>query len=312
MPSEWLLIDGSSLIFRAYYGALASARASRTDANPVGGFLDRLARLVADRRPRRLVIADDSAWRPQWRVDLIADYKAHRVAEPVPPGLMTHLPVITQLLEHIGIDVVGVADYEAEDVIATLTRLAPGTVDIASGDRDLFALVEDPRVRVLYPERSGLAVIDETEITRRYAIPGRRYADFAILRGDPSDGLPGLRGVGAVTAAAMIRRHGDIAGVLRDRPLRPADREYLANETPTRPTSPPSGHSPHTTTQRAPSTGSSRLSPASRRIGRETRRPVSRPLLASAAGLASLGIRFGRAATRRISDAMGLGGSIAG
>ena len=82
-------------------------------------------------------------------------------------------------------------------------------------------------MRVLYPERSGLAVIDETEITRRYAIPGRRYADFAILRGDPSDGLPGLKGVGAVTAAAMIRRHGDIAGVLRDRPLRPADREYL-------------------------------------------------------------------------------------
>jgi 5'-3' exonuclease len=227
MPCEWLLIDGSSLIFRAYYGASASARGSRTDANPVGGFLDRLARLVADRRPRRLVIADDWAWRPQWRVDLISDYKAHRVAEPVPPGLTTLLPVITQLLEHIGIDVVGVADYEAEDVIATLTRLAAGTVEIASGDRDLFALVEDPRVRVLYPERSGLAVIDETEITRRYGIPGRRYADFAILRGDPSDGLPGLKGVGAVTAAAMIRRHGDIAGVLRDRPLRPADREYL-------------------------------------------------------------------------------------
>ena len=126
------------------------------------------------------MIAEDCAWRPQWRVDLITDYKAHRVAEPVPAGLVAHLSVITQLLEHIGIDVVGVADYEAEDVIATLTRLAAGAVEIASGGRDLFALVEDPRVRVLYPERSGLAVIDETEITRRYAIPGRRYADFAI------------------------------------------------------------------------------------------------------------------------------------
>jgi 5'-3' exonuclease len=227
MACEWLLIDGSSLIFRAYYGALARARVSGTDGNAIGGFLDRLARLVADRRPRRLVIAEDWAWRPQWRVELIADYKAHRVAEPVPPGLVADLPVISQLLEHIGIDVVGVADYEAEDVIATLTRLAPGTVEIASGDRDLFALVQDPRVRVLYPERTGLAVIDEAEITRRYAIPGRRYADFAILRGDPSDGLPGLKGVGAVTAAAMIRRHGDIAGVLRDRALRDADREYL-------------------------------------------------------------------------------------
>jgi 5'-3' exonuclease len=227
MPCEWLLIDGSSLIFRAYYGTLASARVSGTDGNAIGGFLDRLARLVADRRPRRLVIAEDWAWRPQWRVDLIADYKAHRVSEPVPPGLVPDLPVITQLLAHVGIDVVGVADHEAEDVIATLTRLAPDTIEIASGDRDLFALVEDPRVRVLYPERSGLTVIDETEITRRYAIPGRRYADFATLRGDPSDGLPGLKGVGAVTAAAMIRRHGDITGVLRDRSLRAPDREYL-------------------------------------------------------------------------------------
>ena len=227
MACEWLLIDGSSLIFRAYYGALARARVSGSSGNAIGGFLDRLARLVTDRRPRRLAIAEDSAWRPQWRVDLIMDYKAHRVSEPVPPGLVAHLPVITQLLEYIGIDVVGVADHEAEDVIATLTRLAPGTVEIASGDRDLFALVEDPRVRVLYPGRTGLAVIDETEITRRYAIPGRRYADFAILRGDPSDGLPGLKGVGAVTAAAMIRRHGDIAGVMRDRPLRAADQEYL-------------------------------------------------------------------------------------
>jgi 5'-3' exonuclease len=228
MACEWLLIDGSSLIFRAYYGAQARARVSGADGgNAIGGFLDRLARLVTDRRPRRLVIAEDQDWRPGWRVDLVSGYKAHRVSEPVPPGLVPHLPVIDQLLEHIGVDVVGVADYEAEDVIATLTRLAPGSVEIASGDRDLFALVEDPRVRVLYPERAGLAVIDEAEITRRYGIPGRRYADFAILRGDPSDGLPGLKGVGAVTAAAMVRRHGDIAGVLRDRPLRAADREYL-------------------------------------------------------------------------------------
>lgn len=112
-------------------------------------------------------------------------------------------------------------------MIATWCRLAPGTIEIASGDRDLFALVEDPRVRVLYPERAGLTVIDEAEVTRRYGVPGRRYADFAILRGDPSDGLPGLRGVGAVTAAGMIRRHGDIAGILRERELRDADREYL-------------------------------------------------------------------------------------
>jgi 5'-3' exonuclease len=172
-------------------------------------------------------VADDADWRPQWRVEQLASYKEHRTAEPVPPGLAPQIPVIDGVLRAIGIDVIGVPGYEAEDVIATLAGQISGTVEIASGDRDLFALVEDPRVRVLYPEKSGLTVIDEAEITRRYEIPGRRYAAFAILRGDPSDGLPGLRGVGAVGAAAMIRRYGDIAGILRERGLRPADREYL-------------------------------------------------------------------------------------
>ena len=225
---DWLLIDGSSFIFRAYYGAGADVRGpDGLQVNAIRSFLERLARLIAQRQPRHLVVADDRAWRPQWRVELIPTYKSHRVAEPVPAGLEPQIPVIHQLLERIGIDVVGVEEHEAEDVIATLAKLAAGTVEIASGDRDLFALVENPRVRVLYPEKSGLAVIDEDEVTRRYGIPGRRYADFAILRGDPSDGLPGLKGVGSVTAAGMIRRHGDIGAVLRERALRDPDRQYL-------------------------------------------------------------------------------------
>jgi 5'-3' exonuclease len=225
---DWLLVDGSSLIFRAYYGVPATARSpDGLQVNAIRGFLERLGRLIVQRQPRHLVVADDWAWRPGWRVDLIPTYKSHRVAEPVPAGLAPQIPVIHDLLERIGIDMAGMADHEAEDVIATLSKLAPGTVEIASGDRDLFALVENPRVRVLYPEKSGLAVIDEDEVTRRYGIPGRRYADFAILRGDPSDGLPGLKGVGSVTAAGMIRRYGDIAGVLREKPLSDADRAYL-------------------------------------------------------------------------------------
>jgi 5'-3' exonuclease len=225
---DWLLVDGSSMIFRAFYGVPAGDPGpDGFHVNAVRGFLERLARLIAQRRPRHLAVADDEDWRPDWRVDLIPTYKSHRVAEPVPPGLEPQLPVIRDLMAAIGVEMVGVADHEAEDVIATWTRLAPGTIEIASGDRDLFALVETPRVCVLYPERAGLAVIDEDEVTRRYDIPGRRYADFAILRGDPSDGLPGLRGVGAVTAGGMIRRHGDIAGVLRDRQFRDFDREYL-------------------------------------------------------------------------------------
>lgn len=229
MACDWLLIDGSSWTFRAYYGVPATVRApGGLQVNAIQGFLETLGRLIARRRPRHVAVADDEAWRPAWRVNLIPTYKSHRVAEPVPAGLAPQIPVIRDLLESIGIDMVGVADHEAEDVIATWCRLAPGSVEIASGDRDLFALVEDPRVRILYPEKSGLAVIDEDEVTRRYDVPGRRYADFAILRGDPSDGLPGLKGVGKVTAAEMIRRYGDIAGVLRDRPLRDADRDYLA------------------------------------------------------------------------------------
>jgi len=228
MSCDWLLVDGSSMIFRAYYGVPAGEPGpDGFHVNAIRGFLERLARLIAQRRPRHLAIADDEDWRPDWRVGLIPTYKSQRVAEPVPPGLEPQLPVIRDLMAAIGIDMLGVADHEAEDVIATWSRLAPGTIEIASGDRDLFALVENPRVSVLYPEKGGLAVIDEEAVTRRYDIPGRRYADFAILRGDPSDGLPGLRGVGAVTAAGMIRRHGDIAGVLREREFRDADREYL-------------------------------------------------------------------------------------
>jgi 5'-3' exonuclease len=160
-------------------------------------------------------------------VDLIPTYKAHRTAEPIPPDLEPQMPVIHHFLDAIGIPFVGTPGYEAEDVISTWTTLTPGTVEIVSGDRDLFALIEDPRVVVLYPEKGGLAAVDEAEVTRRYGIPGRSYADYAVLRGDPSDGLPGLKGVGAVTAAGLIRKHGDIATVARDGSLSESARDYL-------------------------------------------------------------------------------------
>jgi 5'-3' exonuclease len=228
MTCDWLMIDGPSLIFRSYYGARSrDAPAGGAAPNAVPGFLDRLAGVVARRRPRHIVIAEDRSWRPPWRVELIPTYKAHRVSEPVPPGLAPQIPVIEEILAAVGIDVAGADDHEAEDVIASLAGQVAGSVEILSGDRDLFALVEEARVRILYPEKGGYAVIDEDEVTRRYDIPGRRYADFAILRGDPSDGLPGLRGVGGVGAAAMIRRHGSIEAVLRERAFGPADRDYL-------------------------------------------------------------------------------------
>jgi 5'-3' exonuclease len=229
VATDWLLIDGSSLIFRAYHGVPQSVRApDGRVVNAVRGFLETLTRLLTTRRPRHLAVAADTDWRPAWRVELIPGYKAHRVAEPIPPGLIPQMPIIEELLAAVGVDFVGSPGFEAEDVIATWTANIAQTVEIVSGDRDLFALIEDPRVRVLFPDKSGLALVDEGEVTRRYGIPGRRYADFAILRGDPSDGLPGLRGVGPAAAAQLIRRHGGVAEMLDETSLAEHDREYLA------------------------------------------------------------------------------------
>jgi len=228
MSRDWLFVDGSSLIFRAFYGVPKTVRSP--DGQPVNaarGFLETLTRLLGTRHPRHIAVASDADWRPEWRVALLPGYKAQRVAEPIPPALIPQMPVIDAFLAAIGIDALGVEGYEAEDVIATWTAKATGSVEIVSGDRDLFALVEDPRVTVLYPEKGGWAVVDEAEVTRRYSIPGRRYADFAMLRGDPSDGLPGLKGVGAVAAASMIRQYGGVAAILEAHRLSEHDQDYL-------------------------------------------------------------------------------------
>ena len=192
------------------------------------GFLNMLARLLTDRHPDGLAIAVDDDWRPAFRVDALPTYKAHRVSDepdPVAPQEEAGREVLTAL----GIAVVGAAGFEAEDVIATLAARARGRVDIVSGDRDLFALVRDPRVRVLYPLTgvTKLLEVDEAEITRRYGIPGRAYGDFALLRGDPSDGLPGVPGIGDKTAARLIAEHGSVAALLAAANLAPAIRARL-------------------------------------------------------------------------------------
>jgi 5'-3' exonuclease len=190
--------------------------------------MDRLATLIVDHRPARLAVASDEDWRPAWRVELIPEYKVHRVAEPIPPELAPQMPIIHDVLDAVGVDFVGVPDYEAEDVIATWTAKAAGaSVDIVSGDRDLFALIRDPDVRVLYPEKRGLTAIGEAEVKQRYGVPGSLYADFAILRGDPSDGLPGLSGVGDKKAADLVTRYGGLDGLLASGRLSDADREYV-------------------------------------------------------------------------------------
>jgi 5'-3' exonuclease len=222
------LIDGSSLIFRAFYGVPAGTLApDGRQINAIRGFVETLSRLLFNRRPARVAVASDEDWRPQRRVDLIATYKAHRVAEPIPPDLIPQMPVIESLLAAIGIDFVGGPGLEAEDVIASWVDQIDGRVEIVSGDRDLFALIRDPNIKVLYPEKGGLAEVDEAEVTRRYGIPGRLYADFAILRGDPSDGLPGLAGVGAKTAAALVTKYGGVEALIASGQLSQAACDYV-------------------------------------------------------------------------------------
>ncbi|MEU3355496.1 5'-3' exonuclease [Streptomyces sp. NPDC037389] len=245
-----MLLDTASLYFRAYFGVPESVKApDGTPVNAVRGLLDFIARLVQDHEPDDLVACMDFDWRPQWRVDLIPTYKAHRVAEEVeggpdeeetPDTLSPQVPVIESVLDAIGIARVGAVGYEADDVIGTLTGRAAGPVDIVTGDRDLFQLVDDARgVRVLYPVKGmgSLQAVDEAALREKYGVDGPGYADLALLRGDPSDGLPGVPGIGEKTAAKLLTSFGDLAGILAavEDPaakISPAQRKRLAEAGP--------------------------------------------------------------------------------
>lgn len=218
-----LLLDTPSLYFRAFHGVPETVTAADgTPVNAVRGLLDFIARLVRDFPPQRLVACLDADWRPAWRVSAVPAYKAHRLSpgggETVPPGLVPQVPVIEAVLDAVGLARVGVAAYEADDVIGTLATAYDGPVDVVTGDRDLFQLVRDDRpVRVLYTAARGVGnclVVDEAEVRSRYGIPGRGYAEFALLRGDPSDGLPGVPGVGEKSAAALVSRYGTVEAAL--------------------------------------------------------------------------------------------------
>jgi 5'-3' exonuclease len=218
-----LLVDAPSLYFRAYFGIPESAAKAPdgTPVNAVRGFLDMLATLVRTRRPDRLVCALDEDWRPAWRVELLPSYKRHRLSprggETVPDGLVPQIPMILAVLAALGIPAVGAAGYEADDVLGTLATREPGPTEVVSGDRDLYQLVDDEAgVRLLYCGRgvAKLDVCDDAAVRLRYGVPAAAYADFAALRGDPSDGLPGVPGVGEKTAARLVARYGGLAGIL--------------------------------------------------------------------------------------------------
>ncbi|MFI6071726.1 5'-3' exonuclease H3TH domain-containing protein [Actinoplanes sp. NPDC051343] len=218
-----LAVDAPSLYFRAFHGI--PEKAAQTSAgepvNAVRGFLDMLAQLIRTRHPDRVVCALDANWRPAWRVALVPSYKAHRVAhgdvEVIPPALEKQVPLLLEVLRAIGIPAFGVKGYEADDVLGTLAATQPGPVEVVSGDRDLFQLVDDERgTRLLYCGR-GVAKLEDADnalVEAKYGVPARWYADFAAMRGDASDGLPGVAGVGEKTAARLVARYGGVEEIL--------------------------------------------------------------------------------------------------
>ena len=225
-----MLLDSASLYFRAFFG-VPDQRSHPDDppTNAIRGFLDMIATLVERERPTHLVACWDDDWRPQWRVDAIPTYKSHRVSatsadgaiEESPEDLTPQVPVIVAALAAIGIARWGAEHYEADDVIGTLAARARGrlAVDIVTGDRDLFQLVDDAAaIRVLYTARGGVRdadIVNEAYLAERYGVSsGDRYADLAVLRGDSSDGLPGVRGIGEKTGASLLARYGDLAGLV--------------------------------------------------------------------------------------------------
>lgn len=221
-----MLLDTASLYFRAFFGVPDRAKApDGSSVNATRGLLDIIAKLVTLYRPSQLVACWDDDWRPQWRVDLIPSYKAHRVVEQiadapdveeVPDALQQQIPLIREVLGVLGVPIIGAAEHEADDVIGTLATRASLPVDIVTGDRDLFQLVDDGRdVRVIYTARgmSNLEIVTDETVVAKYGVLPSQYAEFATLRGDASDGLPGVKGVGEKTAATLLLSHGDLAGI---------------------------------------------------------------------------------------------------
>ncbi|TMG39709.1 MAG: 5'-3' exonuclease [Chloroflexi bacterium] len=231
MATKTLFVDAASLAYRAYHAVPEIRADDGTLVNAAYGFLNFMSRLVPDRKPSRMHVALDADWRPQFRVDAIPSYKSHRVAGPddPPDPVDPQMKIIVEMLEAFGISVAAAEGYEAEDVIATLVARTDDSVEIVTGDRDLFQLVRDPNVQVLYTLRgvTELAHVDEAWIHAKYGIPGDRYFDYAVLRGDPSDGLPGVRGIGEKTASDLVRKYGSLDAILAARDLSPTVRAKL-------------------------------------------------------------------------------------
>lgn len=214
-----MLLDSASLWYRAYYGMPDTLLSpSGAPVNAIRGYLDMTARLIGMYSPDRIVACIEGDWRPSWRVDLFPAYKANRLedesdVEEEPETLTPQIPILLDLLDAFGIPMLGVDDYEADDVMATFAVKEKGPIRVVTGDRDLFQLVDDNRdVKVVYLARgiSQHDLVDIKWVAEKYGIPGERYALFAMFRGDPSDGLPGVKGIGEKGAALIANNFASV------------------------------------------------------------------------------------------------------
>lgn len=229
-PCRNLYFDTATLYYRAFFAVPESITApDGTPSGAVRGFLDMVSAIAKRFPPNQVVFAWDDDWRPQWRVDLIPSYKLHRIDEPsaehpdapveaVPDALSPQISAISLILDAIGMPRIGQIGHEADDVLGALVSKSTQACDVVSGDRDLFQLVNDNcQVRVISITKGikNLEIVDDAYLTNRYGVTGDQYADFSMLRGDPSDGLPGVKGIGEKTAAKLITEHKDITGLLK-------------------------------------------------------------------------------------------------
>ena len=235
-----MLLDSASLWYRAYFG-MPDTLVSPTGqpVNAIRGYLDMTSRLLVKYQPNRIVACLEGDWRPSWRVELFPDYKLNRLdeegAEEEPDTLGPQIPILLDVLDALGIPLLGVDDYEADDLMATFSVKQPGPIRIVTGDRDLFQLADDQRdVKIVYLAKgiSNHDLVDLKWIQDKYQIPGDRYALFAMIRGDSSDGLPGIKGIGekgAMVIANLFKTMPDVmqAAASSDERLSPNIRKKL-------------------------------------------------------------------------------------
>ena len=227
MVANGLYFDTATMYYRAFFAVPESVTApDGTPSGAVRGFLDMAASFISAYPAKQIAFAWDTDWRPSWRVNLIPSSKTHRLDEDsvsdgvelIPDTLSPQISAISEILEAIGVARPGQVEFEADDILGTLVAQTKTNSYVVTGDRDLFQLVNDKTKNKVISMNKGmknLEVVDDDFLLRKYGITGKQYAAFSTLRGDSSDGLPGVKGIGEKTASTLVAKYGSVEGVIK-------------------------------------------------------------------------------------------------